>query len=181
MTNKISGIIRHEIVSISVGLIITFFAFVILAVWRIFDTETFSFLQIIAVIFLVGLALYAITFLFDGKISKLLWRRELVAIAISFTIMSFFILNIDRSRSFFLIKWIAHNEPAGISVKQIAISHNLSKVDIHDLKQRIREQMSSGTVESVSGHLHLTSRGIFLAKLFDFIAKVENLKGYTRG
>lgn len=180
MISKLKVIAIRDAITLIIAAVVTITSFVFLAIWRHFDSKTFSFLQIIFVTFIAGIAIYSLTIFLNGSLSRLLVHRQLAIIAITFTVLSFFVLNIDRSRSFYLIKWVGSYETAGISSSQLANEKHLIGRDLIDILQRIDEQKASGTIQEVNGRLKLSPLGSRMNQLFLFLAKFEQLDGYLK-
>ena len=180
VVSKLKAILIREARTIFLAAIVSLISFVLLAIWRQFDSKTFSFLQIIFVTLLIAIAIYSITIFSGGSLSKQLLQRQLAIIAITFTVLSFFVLNIDRSRSFYLLKWVSSYETAGVTSSQLATEKHLIGRDLTDILQRIDEQKASGTIQDVNGKLKLTALGLRMNQIFLFIAKFEKLDGYLK-
>ena len=97
------SIVRSELKTIISSLAGAILILLFLVIWRTFDTETFLFLQICATSLFAYVALMLIRI--TGKRSIFL-NQELAVIAISFVIITTLTLNIDRSRSVFVLKWV---------------------------------------------------------------------------
>jgi energy-coupling factor transporter transmembrane protein EcfT len=174
------NLIKREVATIILALIFTAISFVLFALIRKIDTDTFSFLQIIMVTFLIAVFVYTLSFLGYRNFSSIFHGRELTIVLIVFTLLSFAVLNIDRSRSFYLIKWVSISGEKGISTAELADKYNLSSQDFSDLSQRVREQKESGTLFESKGKLHLTRAGKAIASVSTFIAGFASLTGYPR-
>ena len=178
MAGRFFDLVRREITFLFVSAILTVLAFLILAIWRQFDSTTFSFQQILLTSFVLGIGIYIFTFFSRSKLSKILMGKEMAAVLLIFTVLSFLILNVDRSRSVYLLKWIEMSSSDGISSEELSQRLGFSKVERADIEQRIKEQISSHTLTRANDKIKLTSTGRFLTKFFDVLAKFENLKGY---
>jgi hypothetical protein len=178
MLNKLLNLLKRELRFLLITGFLTAFAFILLALWRVFDSNTFTFHQIILICLVIGASIYFFTFFGKGGIARILSGKELAAILIIFTFLSFLILNVDRSRSVYLLKWVEMSSSSGISEEELSNRIGFSKIEKSDFKQRINEQISSGTIRLDQDKLKLTLSGTLLTKFFNFLAKFENLKGY---
>ena len=106
--------------------------------------------------------------------------KELAITSIVFVILSFSVLNIDRSRSFYLIKWISISGDQGTTTTQISEKYSLSAQDSRELAQRVEEQKESRTIVEVDGKLQLTLLGKMVVTVSSWIAHLINLTGYPR-
>ena len=109
---------------------------------------------------------------------RFLKGNELLVISMSFIIVTFLLLNIDRSRSFFLLKWVESVGNNGISFTELQKQKNLSDSDIIAIKQRIQEQDQSGFLFIHSERIYISREGKFLVFIFRSVASFENLEGY---
>lgn len=176
--SKLGRKIRKEFERILVGLATTLLAMLIIAIWRQFDTQTFIFLQILAVSILIAILCYALS---ETKyLSKFLHQNELVAALIPFVLVSFLLLNIDRSRSIYLLKWVGSNQNSGTTLEQLRTVKNLTPSEFSAIQQRISEQEQSGTIVEKNSNIQLSLRGQFMLKIIEAVARFENLTGYFK-
>jgi hypothetical protein len=173
-------VIRRETTTIALSLCFTFIALLILAFIRFFDNSTFLFLQVLLVTLLISLIIYGLSGISSHRLKIDLRGRELAITSIVFLVLSFSVLNIDRSRSFYLIKWISISGQKGTTTTQISDKFNLSPQDSKDLTQRVKEQKESRTIVEVDGKLHLTLLGKVIVTVSSWIAQLTNLNGYPR-
>lgn len=178
MSSRLFGLLKREIEFLVIATLLTILAFIFLAFWRLFDSKTFTFHQIILVCVTMGSFIYLFTFFKSGRIARTLLGKELAAILLIFTILSFLILNVDRSRSVYLLKWVEMSASSGISSAELSDRIGFSRIERVDFEQRIDEQIHSGTIKLDGEKLKLTLVGSVLTRFFDFLARVENLKGY---
>ena len=119
-----------------------------------------------------------------AKRSKLLSKEMLlflfaVVIALS-QIFSQLVLNIDRSRSFYILSWVRFHE-----IKSNGDTFDLAKVESEEklstqsIDIRIKEQLSRGLIKKDSSEITLTTSGRFIVKLSDLFSKIFNLRGWA--
>jgi hypothetical protein len=170
--------VKRESGTILVSLTITLLAFSVLAFIRFFDSETFLFTQllVLSVFFLFFLYLY--TTKRQDRLSKILQGRELVSVLVVFTVLSFLLLNIDRSRSVYLLKWVSTSESFQLRSQEFLNLHANSGIEIRDLQQRLTEQESIKTITVSDEGVELTTFGRFIIKTSYFVARFQNLKGF---
>ena len=173
--------LKREFRTVLVSIFVTILGFLILGFWRFFQDSTFLFLQILTVTAILGAIIYFITVMFENRLSALLRGRELTSIVVAFTLISFFTLNIDRSRSFYLIKWVSESGDTGTTLQEISKSKNFSPEDIKDFRQRINEQKESGTLKVENGQIKVTFLGSIVVSVSRFFAKFASLEGYSKG
>lgn len=157
---------------------VTLLLLAVLAIWRYFETNTFLFIQII-VCSIILLSLFYLLRLSGSKL-KFFNGNELLIIAISFIVVTFLLLNIDRSRSFFLLKWVDSSGSNGITVQEIQKQKNLSEADLIAVRQRIKEQDQSGFLIVRNERIYISREGKVLVFIFRNVARIENLTGYGK-
>ena len=180
MLSKLLVLTRREFKTVLISVLVTIFGFLLLAIWRFFQDSTFLFTQILIVTAGLGFLIYLISFMLENRVSALLRSRELAIIVLTFTLLSFFTLNIDRSRSFFLLKWVSESSESGTTLQEISASQNFSVKDIEDFKQRIEEQKESGTLKEENGQVKVTALGSAIVSVSRFIAKAVSLNGFLK-
>ena len=155
---------------------VTLLLLAVLAIWRYFEISTFIFIQIIVCSIILLSVLYLLR-LSNSKF-KFFNENELLVISISFIVVTFLLLNIDRSRSFHLLKWVDSSGSHGITVKEIQKQKNLSETDLVAVKQRIQEQDQNGFLIVKNERIYISREGKVLVFIFRNLARIENLTGY---
>ena len=173
------NLIKREALTLVVALSVTLIGFCSLALLRLFDSETFLFIQVMALSGILVLGLYLFSSNFHGNFGSIVRGRELVSVLVMFTVLSFSLLNIDRSRSIYLLKWISVSQSSALTPKLFIDSHAQSEQDIRDLTQRLHEQEALGSVSLDSNSLNLTLLGQYIVTSSYFLAKFENLNGFN--
>lgn len=149
-----------------------------LVIWRTFDTETFLFLQICATSLFAYVAI--MLFRIGGKRS-IFHNQELAVIAISFVIITTLTLNIDRSRSVFVLKWVNElSSSSPVKIEEIVKFKDLSPLDAAVVAQRLDEQEQLGLLDEVGNGYKLSVFGNLFVKFASAFAKVMNLSGFAR-
>jgi hypothetical protein len=129
---------------------------------------------------ILGVIVYLFSSVLENRFGALLRGRELTSIVFAFTLISFVTLNVDRSRSFYLIKWVSESSKTGTTLQEISESKNLSPEDIKDFRQRINEQKESGTLKVENGQIKVTFLGSIVVAISRFFAKFASLEGYLK-
>lgn len=173
---RLKNFLKEESIKLFMCVSVTILLLAILAIWRLLETNTFIFIQIMICTLILLLALYSLRL--TRFRSRFLKGNELLVISMSFIIVTFLLLNIDRSRSFFLLKWVEDVGNKGISVTELQKQKNLSDADIIAIKQRIQEQDQSGFLFIHNERIYISREGKFLVFIFRNVASFENLKGY---
>jgi hypothetical protein len=146
---------------------------------RIFSRETFLFIQIVIVSFL----LLCTTYIFARISVRSRWilGSEIYLTVFAFTLTSFLLLNIDRSRSVYLLKWIDSSNSQGITYEELEVIAYRESFGKQALNQRLAEQIESGNIVLISSqHYSVTTRGHLLNSFFCFLANFTHLNGYKR-
>lgn len=158
------------------GFLVSLILFAILGLWRIFDTDMFIFIQIV----LATILLYLVSLIapFMRPLQRVV-GREFLIILIAFTITSTLLLNIDRSRSVFLVKWVYENsKEAPIPIEDLIKLKNLSTTEGLSIAQRVGEQGQMVFIKEGGSGLEVTLAGRIFIQMSSFISKLLNLKGY---
>lgn len=172
------SIVRSELKTIISSIAGAILILLFLVIWRTFDTETFLFLQICA----TSLFAYVTIMLFriTGKRSIFL-NQELAVIAISFVIITTLTLNIDRSRSVFVLKWVNElSSSSPVKIEEIVKFKDLSLLDTAVVTQRLDEQEQLGLLDEVGNGYKLSVVGNIFIKFASAFAKLMNLSGFAR-
>jgi|688.fasta_scaffold678286_1 hypothetical protein len=173
-----SNQIKKEISTLVVAMSISLTGFFLLALIRLFDSNTFLFIQISILSVSLLVILYIYTAQRKNRLSVALQGRELVSVVVMFTLLSFSLLNIDRSRSVYLLKWVSISEKSETTFQVFIDSRANSKLDVRDLTQRLNEQKSLKTISIHENQIELTLFGRFIVWTSNFVGSFQNLKGY---
>jgi hypothetical protein len=94
---------------------------------------------------------------------------------------SFLLLNIDRSRSVYLLKWIGANSTNDFVTMQVIVEkYHLSFEGKAALEQRIAEQRQASMVKIEGEKLSLTTKGKVFLMFSMVFAKVFRLNGFLK-
>jgi hypothetical protein len=88
------------------------------------------------------------------------------------------VLNIDRSRSFYLLSWVRYEKIEVVNGKlDLENVRSSEKLNPEAISQRLAEQVSRGLVSN-DGKFELTFRGKMIVQFSDFIGSKFSLKGW---
>jgi hypothetical protein len=91
------------------------------------------------------------------------------------------LLNIDRSRSFYVLNWVGQgevaNSPNGLDLTRVHSGEKMSSVAI---EKRIEEQVARGLIKRTGGNFLLTNRGKLTLWVANFISHVYSLQGWKQ-
>lgn len=91
-------------------------------------------------------------------------------------------LNIDRSKSFYILYWVDKYEITQNSNNSNYLFPNLNikeRINQYDLNQRIQEHQIRGLIYKKSDQLELTKVGKLILKISEFSAKYFKLSGWV--
>jgi hypothetical protein len=164
--------------SLLLGLSATFLLFVMIGIWRLFDTNTFLFIQLV----ISSILLYIlIVFLGIFPFAKFFVSREFLSILIAFTVASSLLLNIDRSRSVYLVKWVyQYSKESPVPLEEIIAVKRLTEAEGLSIKQRVGEQGQLAFIKNDQKGLSVTWLGRAFVSLAEICSKLFNLNGFER-
>lgn len=166
----------RDLKTIIFAIILSIFSCLILFFFRLFDHNTFLFIQILWTFCIVSVLIYFFSSNFPVRFFA---GRELASIVIAFLIITFSIINIDRSRSLYLIKWVGSNSN-GVTFQNLAMQKKLENGEILAFRQRVEEQQQSKILEIDNDKLMLTAFGKIIFFVSNFFASILNLDGYKK-
>jgi hypothetical protein len=179
MTNRITAFLMNEAVKVLYGFLFTAIMIILLAALRAINVSNFLFIQIV----FVSVSLLVLTYFF----SRLKWANkrirgnEIYLVLFAFTISSFLLLNVDRSRSVYLLKWVDAAGANGITSLELSSKASVNDLGQLALNQRIDEQIESGNlIRDSEGNLQTSNQGKILNSIFKLTAKFLNLTGYNK-
>lgn len=149
---------------------------------RNLDTSSKLFEQILA-----STAVCFIVFLVKGLLSskRLLTSSEYLAWLLFVSIFFCFgasvtLLNIDRSRSFYVLSWVDAGVVSGsISKPDLKNVKSLEKIDVNAISQRLSEQSQRGLISVSNNEFSLTIGGRILVTLSKSLSNLFKLNGWN--
>jgi hypothetical protein len=179
MTNRITTFLKDEVVKVLYGFLFTAIMILLLAALRSITVSSFLFLQIL----FVSCFMLFLTYFFSRSKwkNKRVFGNEIYLVLFAFTVTSFLLLNVDRSRSVYLLKWVDAAGANGISSLELGSKASANDLGRLALNQRVDEQIESGNlVRDSEGDLLTSNQGKILNSIFKLTAKFLNLTGYNR-
>ena len=155
----------------------------ILVLIRNFAFSTRLFDQII-----LSSVLYTLLFLISKKRLTILTTNSteylawvlLLAVSFSFA-SSASLLNIDRSRSFYVLGWVEDGRVSGsLNEPDLVKVVSAEKSDLAAIKIRLSEQIQRGLMKNENGKFFLTTSGSFLVRLSDGLAVIFKLTNWSK-
>jgi hypothetical protein len=153
---------------------------VLFYILRQFNQSSLLFDQLIIIGALSFLIIFFFRFL-TKKLDKKIMQTILLVLTLVLFSQSIF-LNVDRSRSTYLLSWVNLNK----------VEYNSSELDLYKvlssessnveaISSRLKEQIDRGLIKvSDENKLSLTRRGKFIVQLSEFLSKVYHLEGWQR-
>lgn len=136
--------------------------------------------------FVLSIFLLLIVMFFNSDIRKSGSLRVLLfcgacAMYATYSLQSTFLLNVDRSRSFYVLAWVDRYPISSQNLENDILENVRSpeKDSFFAIKQRIDEQVKRGYIREESGILDLTSKGSFMLKLSKLLANLYRLQNWT--
>ena len=147
-------------------------------VLRKFNTSSLLFEQINICSFVATMAIIHFRTLVKFKINIQALKVSLItAIAVSF-IINLALLNLDRSRSFYVLSWVA-NEDVSIRSNELTVTAKSNEArNIDSTLLRIQEGESRGLIQRNSEDYTLTFRGKVVLKMSNFLADAFELNNW---
>ena len=139
MTNKITAFLKDEAVKVIYGFLFTAIMIFLLAALRAITVSSFLFLQIA----FASVALLTVTYFFSRSKwgNRRIRGNEIYLVLFAFTITSFLLLNVDRSRSVYLLKWVDAAGTNGITSLELSSKASANDLGKSALDQRVDEQI----------------------------------------
>ena len=111
------------------------------------------------------------------KIGQFIFMLLIIFGLISYNVISFSLLNTDRSRSFFVLSWVKNGD-IGLINQNLIVNNpvSLEFQNSDSVIQRIEEQRKNGLIDSRT--LKLTTWGKYFLSSIEFVARVFSLKGW---
>jgi hypothetical protein len=142
--------------------------------------EEIVFAVISAVVLAFGFSILLKKMNGSGRILTNFTYVSFIGFLLSLLILSNSLLNIDRSRSFYVLSWV--DQKKVLSMDGIALE-NVSSTEANDLKSielRILEHEERGLIQNDNGKYHLTFRGGVILSLSNHLAQIFNLENWEK-
>jgi hypothetical protein len=171
------------------GTIASFFATLLLIIWRQFNPTNLLFDQFC----IISVILFGFSFLlsyaeipkgFGGKTKEKSLAIALLTSLLYFSIVQYTVLAIDRSRSFYILSWVDQgwfkysDNSLRLTPKSNAQGIDLDPNNLTPVKQRIDEQISRNLITINIDEIQLTLIGKAMVYSSNKIALVFNLKNW---
>jgi hypothetical protein len=103
-----------------------------------------------------------------------------IGFLVSLLVLSNSLLNIDRSRSFYVLSWVDQEKVSSIDgVIEESISSTEAN-DLNSLEMRIMEHEERGLIKNENGKYYLTFGGGVMLSLSNFLAQIFNLENWQK-
>jgi hypothetical protein len=121
-----------------------------------------------------------VIFLFSAKEYKSSTLLTLIiALLFFYQSATSILINIDRSRSFYVLSWVdKYQIKSGVNTNPYESVQSPEKHSIEAIQKRIIEQESRGLISDNGSEFSLTSLGKVTLQISNFFAKIFNLQGW---
>lgn len=169
---------RNDASVVISGIFASVIGLLIIAMWRKISPEIFLFTQITV----VTLILYILLHLASAK--GILNQKHLHRVAIVLIVnmvLSTLLLNIDRSRSIYVLKWTYQNSKLGfVNADNLLKYEGFPPTERAAISQRLEEQDQIGTLKKARGGYELTLSGRIIVKISYWLADFVSLTGFKK-
>lgn len=129
---------------------------------------------------------YLLFFAINFKLSKfksIPYYESIVSVLVSslffYSISMSTVLNIDRSKSFYVINLLHNSQPISESDLKTKISQKFGDKEYNSYQSRILEQAKRGIVTKENNKYVLSFIGNLIWQISNFLAKIFNLSGWN--
>lgn len=129
-------------------------------------------------IFVLGACMILFRFFYTLNLDKVIASLCLAMVLMSLN--QTFLLNIDRSRSTFVLAWVDKNLVFSDNKNQIYFNgvESLENLNQKASAQRVLENVQRGLIEPIDRSFRLTASGKFLLRICEFSADFFDLRGW---
>ena len=146
-----------------------------------------NFLLFESIVLVVTAQLIVLVFLYKLTKFKLFLKNVfaspliifLLSALISFNLLFFSLMMVDRSKSLYLVNWVGSLQPVSKKVLFEKIGVPEQSSDSKYLEIRINEQKSRHVLSEQNGYLQLTMYGTLIRKTSEIFAEIFVLNGWT--
>lgn len=110
--------------------------------------------------------------------NRLLVYINIIALLVSILILPYTLLNVDRSRSFYVLSWVDQNKISKFGDQFLVQVQSSESLDIPGVKQRVEEQQQRGLIRENNGVYQVTEIGSSMLGVANFLAKLFNLENW---
>ena len=110
--------------------------------------------------------------------NQLLIYINIIALLVSVLILPYSLLNVDRSRSFYVLSWVDQNKISKLGDQILVDVLSSQSLDIAGVSQRIQEQQQRGLIREADGRYQVTISGSFILGIANFLSELFNLENW---
>ena len=134
--------------------------------------------SIIATVITLGFTIY-LTKLRSSKNSiRLLSYVNIIGLMLSLLVFPYALLNIDRSRSFYVLSWVDQGKVYVENGQIILEVSSTESTDIAGVGSRLKEQEQRGLIREANGVFKVTNTGKLMLLIANSLAKLFNLTNW---
>jgi hypothetical protein len=109
---------------------------------------------------------------------QLLCYVNILALMLSVLVLPYSLLNVDRSRSFYVLSWVNQGKISEASGQIVLRVESEESSDIAGVKLRLIEQKQRGLIREIGGQYEVTGKGELALGIANTLAKIFNLKNW---
>lgn len=140
--------------------------------------EEIVFVSILASLLTLGLTVYLkkVGVLLDTI--QVLSYVNVLALMLSILVLPYALLNVDRSRSFYVLSWVDQGKVSNENSQTILEVESTEQADIAGVELRLKEQQQRGLIQETNGIYMITSMGKLTLGIANVLAKMFNLTNW---
>lgn len=134
--------------------------------------------SILATVITLGFTLYLKTVGSQKNSIRLLSYVNIIGLMLSLLVLPYTLLNIDRSRSFYVLSWVDQGKVYVENGQIILEVRSTESADIAGVDLRLKEQEQRGLIREGNGVYKVTNIGKFTLRIANLLAKLFNLTNW---
>ena len=140
--------------------------------------EEIVFVSTLAALITLVLTLYLKKVGFFRDSIRLLCYVNLLALMLSVLVLPYSLLNVDRSRSFYVLSWVDQGDVSIKNGQTVVKVESTEAADIAGVELRLKEQQQRGLIQEANGVYKVTNMGKLTLGTANLLAKIFNLKNW---
>jgi len=140
--------------------------------------EEIVFVSILAALITLGFTLYLKKVGFFSESISLLCYVNLLALMLSILVLPYSLINIDRSRSFYVLSWVDQGEVSIKNGQTVVKVESTEAADTAGVELRLKEQQQRGLIQEANGKYKVTNMGKLTLEIANLLARIFNLKNW---
>ena len=134
--------------------------------------------SILATLLTIGFALYLNRASSSKNSIRLLSYVNIIGLMLSLLVMPYTLLNVDRSRSFYVLSWVDQGRVSLENGRLVLEVKSTESADIAGVDLRLKEQEQRGLIQQGNGIYKVTNMGKLTLRIANLLAKLFNLTNW---